>query len=560
MKDTDLNRLKIGLLVDAPKASYFVHDLAKWGQRQESVSITHCIIVQHPPLAERRSKLKKLFAALYEGRFIQLLADFTWAQLTRFEKNAIAKSEYRHLLERTSLNKVVGKKIELVPNVSSGGKVFHFSDADVTRIKELGLDVLLRCGSGILKGEILKAAYYGVWSFHHGDNKVNRGMPAGFWEVRYKQNVTGFIIQQLTEELDGGRVISRGWFPTQGYYLLNNLLIQSRSNHYLKQALSKLATERTMPPVSPSQPYCDGLYKRPGLVDQFKYMNGRLTRKLMSLFCQHVLRKKDRWHVAFQKCDWRSLVMWKANVIKNPPGRFLADPFVIEKDGKDYCFVEDFDFDKNLGEISVYELKGNNAQRIGIVLSEPFHLSFPYVFEYSGKIYMIPETSQKKEVRLYEAVEFPLKWKMRKVLMSGISAADTVLLQRDETWWLLTNVALTEPGEHSSELMVFSADSPLSDQWEPLESNPVRVDGRNARNGGIVFDGDSLYRVAQRRGFLRYGKAIEIRKIIKIDNTGYEETFRYALEPRFSHRIIGGHHLHSNGRYTVFDYLVKERV
>ena len=47
----------------------------------------------------------------------------------------------------------------------------------------------------------------GVWSYHHGDNRVNRGGPAGFWEVFEQWDVTGSILQVLSEELDAGKTL-----------------------------------------------------------------------------------------------------------------------------------------------------------------------------------------------------------------------------------------------------------------------------------------------------------------------------------------------------------------
>ena len=85
----------------------------------------------------------------------------------------------------------------------------YVCESDVWRICDARPDVLLRFGFRILKGSILHAARYGVWSYHHGDNHVNRGGPAGFWEVMDERPVTGSVLQILNEDLDNGRVIYR---------------------------------------------------------------------------------------------------------------------------------------------------------------------------------------------------------------------------------------------------------------------------------------------------------------------------------------------------------------
>src|SRR5437016_774041 len=92
--------------------------------------------------------------------------------------------------------------------------VHRFPDDAIERIREKKLDVLIRFGFNILRGEILTAARYGVWSYHHGDNDYYRGGPAYFWEVLEGNPVSGATLQVLTEELDAGTVLYKGLFAT----------------------------------------------------------------------------------------------------------------------------------------------------------------------------------------------------------------------------------------------------------------------------------------------------------------------------------------------------------
>ena len=91
-------------------------------------------------------------------------------------------------------------------------ELFRYNEKDLQKIKSLNFNLLIRGGTGILKGEILKICKNGIISFHHGDNEFYRGSPPGFWEIINKEIRTGFIIQRLSEELDNGecclRVIS----------------------------------------------------------------------------------------------------------------------------------------------------------------------------------------------------------------------------------------------------------------------------------------------------------------------------------------------------------------
>ena len=70
------------------------------------------------------------------------------------------------------------------------------------RLRIHNLDVAISFGFRILKGRALRIAKHGVWSYHHGDNHINRGGPAGFWEVLEGSPVIGSVLQVLDEDLD----------------------------------------------------------------------------------------------------------------------------------------------------------------------------------------------------------------------------------------------------------------------------------------------------------------------------------------------------------------------
>lgn len=74
---------------------------------------------------------------------------------------------------------------------------------------------------------------------------------------------------------------------------------------------------------------------------------------------------------------------------------FVADPFLIHVGDLWHMFFEVYNFDTDRGEIAWATSQDGFAwtyQRI--VLREAFHLSYPYVFEWEGRYYMIPETHQ----------------------------------------------------------------------------------------------------------------------------------------------------------------------
>jgi hypothetical protein len=90
----------------------------------------------------------------------------------------------------------------------------YFSASDVDIIRGHELDFILRFAFGIVRGEILRAPRYGVWSFHHDDEMRYRGGPPAFWEIYRGDPHTGVVLQRLTERLDGGVVLRKRAFDT----------------------------------------------------------------------------------------------------------------------------------------------------------------------------------------------------------------------------------------------------------------------------------------------------------------------------------------------------------
>ena len=81
----------------------------------------------------------------------------------------------------------------------------------------------------------------GIISFHHGDSDFYRGGPPGFWEVYKQESSTGFVIQRLTEDLDGGDVIFKGHIPTSFFYKLNVCKLFLKSSIFMHKTLEKMS-------------------------------------------------------------------------------------------------------------------------------------------------------------------------------------------------------------------------------------------------------------------------------------------------------------------------------
>jgi hypothetical protein len=552
-------KLRVGLLVDSERASKYVYDLARWGQEHPDLEVSHLIV--HGPEAPETSPLGKAARMLRTRGAILALERVAFALLSRFETALILgrSAIHRDHFASFPLDDVVPAQVRIVPLVSKSGFVHRFSDEDVARVANLGLDVLVRCGSGILRGGILEAARLGVVSFHHGDNRINRGGPAAFWETYYRWPKTGFVIQRLTEELDGGAVLLRGGYMTRYCFSLNQADLYTKSNVHMKGLLKRVATTRSLPDPEPFFPYSAPLYRLPRLHQTLAYAL-KLGARLAGRAANRILRRRDRWGVSFSHGNWRKSVLWRSREVAVPAGRFWADPFLVERAGRTYCFVEDFAYEAARGHITALEITSDGVAELGSALVEPFHLSFPFLFEFDGELYMCPETFQAHQVRIYRCVDFPLRWELASIALDDVSAVDSMLFPHGGKWWMLSNIDSSGIGDHDSELHLFSAESPLATNWTPHPRNPLVIDSERARNGGLLVEGGMLYRVAQRQGFEQYGVGMSVWQIAELTPTSYRERFAGEISPAFHKGLLGAHHLSATGKVTAVDHLRRSFV
>jgi hypothetical protein len=173
---------------------------------------------------------------------------------------------------------------------------------------------------------------------------------------------------------------------------------------------------------------------------------------------------------------------------------FVADPFMICRNGVWYLFFEAFRKDTCLGEIGLAVSSDFVRWKYQkIVLRESFHLSYPYVFEWEGSCYMIPESLGADEIRLYKSQNFPGDWQFHCSLIRG-RHADPSIFRHEDRWWMF---ACDTPFAHRS-LRLYSAPH-LQGPWEEHPESPiVEHDARIARPAGrvVTFDG-RLIRFAQ---------------------------------------------------------------
>lgn len=180
--------------------------------------------------------------------------------------------------------------------------------------------------------------------------------------------------------------------------------------------------------------------------------------------------------------------------VSDVPADFVADPFMLHKDHRWYMFFEVLNQVTNRGEIALAASDdGFTWAYQQVVLKEPFHLSYPYVFEWQGEYYMIPETLGATGVCLYKADRFPTRWSLKQTLIEGLHA-DPSIVRFADLWWMF---ACTEPYGHDILRLYFARD--LEGPWKQHPRSPIlKNDKSRARPAGRILQvGGHVIRFAQ---------------------------------------------------------------
>jgi hypothetical protein len=206
----------------------------------------------------------------------------------------------------------------------------------------------------------------------------------------------------------------------------------------------------------------------------------------------------------------------QASDVADVPATFIADPFMVHRNDMWYMFFEVMNRSSNHGDIALASSRdGRTWEYEKVVLDEPFHLSYPYVFQWNESFYMIPESHRAQAVRLYKALKFPIQWAFVTELIAA-DLADPSLIRWNGDWYLFALKGWDT-------LALFCADS-LHGPWsEHPESPLVEGNGHISRPGGriITYQGKPI-RYAQ-DGFPTYGSAVRAFLIDSLTKTCYRE-------------------------------------
>ncbi|HKX78266.1 MAG TPA: formyl transferase [Novosphingobium sp.] len=244
-----------------------------------------------------------------------------------------------------------------------------------------------------------------------------------------------------------------------------------------------------------------------------------------------------------------------------PAGRdltFSGDPFGIWRDGCLFVFVEDFDYRTAHGTIGVHVLD----ERLRwiekrTVLHEPWHLSYPIVFEWDDEIWLLPEASGSESLALYRAREFPWHWEKVATITLDVVPLDATPVRRDGLWWLFYGAA-GSARERLTLLNVAWAEDLLG-PWTPHPLNPVLRDMRGARPGGRAFEHQGNLALPIQDCTRSYGSALRLLHVSTLDRDQFQARAggKFLAPSGATPFLDGCHTLSAAGPVTLVD--VKRR-
>lgn len=536
-------RVRVGLLLDGPTAPAWARralDLLLAGGDAE---LCLAVFAACPPSREPAGLMRKLLDRYYQ----------TVIERGGFDKDPNQPTQVSDLLQG-------------IPTVRAQGTPSDaFASVTPDQLSAHRIDVFINLSEHAAQTPFASAAANGVWSLRFSDTLTHRGGPPGFWESMASWRESGSALVAHV----GPGVAQEGpaeWTLCRGYSAPNWMSVRGNQSNYYWKTAGFVAREIRRLRSAGSEAFLDRARQRnadPGL-----HGNARLSFPKPARYAALLARKTvqklqliqrnrttfDQWMLLFKLQSGFAPDIASYQRITPPPDRFWADPHVIRRGDDYYIFIEELLYSRNLGHLSVIKMNAAGEYTPPqTIIERPYHLSYPFIFEFEGTLYMIPESAQNSTIELYRCTEFPGKWAFVKNLMEGVKAYDSTLIFKDGKWWLFASMSEFPGTPSSDELFLFWADSPLSQSWTPHPLNPIISDCKQARPAGrIVERGGQLYRPSQNCS-IKYGYGFNLARIDTLTETDYGETVVSRVEPNWAPDLVSTHTYATDGDLHVID-------
>lgn len=215
---------------------------------------------------------------------------------------------------------------------------------------------------------------------------------------------------------------------------------------------------------------------------------------------------------------------------EEPAFTFLADPFGLWRDGRLHLFAEAYDYRTRHGIIDLIELAADLSP-LGrrTVLREPWHLSYPQVFEADGEVWMAPEAHRSGALTLYRAAPFPDVWEPAARLELDTPAIDATVFCHADLWWIA--YAPSGPQSFKQGRLHLAFAERLTGPWRTHPLNPVRIDRASSRPGGTPFQFEGQLVLPVQDCTRTYGGAVRLLTIHRLTPDHFEAEAHGVIGP-----------------------------
>jgi hypothetical protein len=485
--------------------------------------------------------LQNLIVRLENAEHVDLSAIVTIADRDDVARQALVRV-WKKLDERVFLgNSPIELRTELIEDNDTPKDCVTLSDLQL-----LNADVVAWMCPQRPPAEVLAQAE--VWSIA-GACRVDFGLAA-------------FVTQQPASEChvirfggseESDTVLLAGAATTDRLSLCRGLSgLRAVANALFLAALSRLSNEAKFDEFAEPVVHGNGA---PGLL-RFVIGLGRLYGRYCFQFPRRFF-SFNQWQIAYRIGGDRLDQEGLSRLAPDHSG-FWADPFVHEHQGRKMLFFEEILERHGRGHICAMELGPDGAfDRPIKILMRPYHLSYPFLFEYQGSIFMIPESAEAGKVEAFRCTQYPETWEWHSTLLENIHAYDTTLVEHEGLWWMFMTVH-QHGNSPNDELHLYFAESPFG-KWIPHPLNPISLDVRSSRPAGQLYrKNGKLYRPAQDCSG-RYGRAIVIREVRRMTTTDYEEVTVEKISAAWARNAHATHTVNQSAGLTVYDCEVRRR-
>lgn len=233
------------------------------------------------------------------------------------------------------------------------------------------------------------------------------------------------------------------------------------------------------------------------------------------------------------------------------PFCFLADPFGVWRKDNLAVFAEAYDYRSRLGRIDAFLFdKDLRLMERRTCLSERWHLSYPFLFEMRGELWMLPEAHRSGRLTLYRNHDFPFGWKREMTICVPEPAVDATVTFHDGLWWLFYS-----PAERSAPARLHAAFAKdIAGPWFQHPANPLVVGGVGSRPGGTPFSSAEGLMVPAQNSQGGYGNGINMLTFGKLSPDVIELRISASLiSPMTPPFDAGLHTLSAAGEVTLID-------